>query len=104
MPDPDQAPVSCRLSASEFQSRERQWRAVVDAGLVSRARVPGGARLTFGPDRSLVHDLVELVDAERACCSWASWTLTSTDVGTTVEVTADGDRAATLWRLFEVES
>lgn len=101
----DQVPVSigCSLTARELQGRERDWRAAIDDGLVARERVPGGVRLTFRPDLSLLHDLVELVDAERRCCGWASWTLTSTAGEAVVDVTADEDGAPMLWALFQVQ-
>lgn len=102
MSDREPEAVACSLSPGQLSSRVRDWRTVVDEGLLDRAAVPGGVRLTFRPAPSIVHDLVELVHAERQCCGWASWTLTSTATGTVVDATADGDGAATLQSLFEV--
>ncbi|HEX2274162.1 MAG TPA: hypothetical protein VHG90_09855 [Acidimicrobiales bacterium] len=98
----DPVAAACNLSEADLRRRGRDWRAVIDEALVEKHPVPGGARLTFRPRRSVVDDLVELVHAERACCGWASWTLTSTADAAVVDVTAEGERAQTVRSLFGV--
>ena len=86
--------VACTLPAPELRRRGRDWQAVIDDALVEKVPVAGGVRLTFRPERSVVDDLVRLVHAERDCCGWASWTLTSTAEAAVLDVTAEGERAA----------
>ena len=98
----DPIAAACPLSEAALRRRGRHWRAVIDEALVEKAPVPGGVRLTFRPERSVVQDLVDLVDAERDCCGWASWTLTSTAEAAVVDVTARGEQAQTVRSLFGV--
>ncbi len=94
--------AACTLAEPELRRRGRDWRAVIDEALVEKVPVPGGVRLTFRPGRSVVDDLVALVHAERQCCGWASWSLTSAADATVVEVSAEGDEAETVRGLFGV--
>lgn len=94
--------AACTLTEPELRQRGRDWGAVIEDALVDKAPVTGGVRLTFRPRRSVVEDLVGLVHAERECCGWASWTLTSAADATVVDVTADGDREHALRSLFSV--
>ena len=98
----DAAAVACNLSADELGDRTAAWQAITSRALRTKAAIPKGVRLSFGPDHQTAHDLLDLTAAERDCCAWAAWTLTSTPDATVVEVTADGHGAATLQRMFEV--
>jgi hypothetical protein len=75
---------------------------VIDEALVEKVRVAGGVRLSFRPDGSVVDDLVGLVHAERQCCGWASWTLTTTAEAAVLDVTAEGEGAGAVRSLFGV--
>ena len=92
----------CDLPSRELRRRVLDWNKVIDAGLTARASIPGGVRLTFTPEPSLLHDLGRLVGAERACCSWASWTLTSAAEGVVVEVTAADRHSDVVREMFGV--
>ncbi len=59
-------------------------------------------RLDFVPDHETAHTLLDLVAAERDCCGWATWTFTSTNESSRIEVAAEGAGAATLHTMFEV--
>jgi hypothetical protein len=90
----------CTLDAGERAARGDEWRRIVGTG--ERSAIPGGVRLRFRPEAATTHQLVDLVAGERACCGWATWTLTVTDAATLVEVTAPGDGEGALRALFEV--
>jgi hypothetical protein len=59
-------------------------------------------RLEFAPDHAIAHALLDLVAAERGCCAWASWTLTSTLDATVLEAQADESGTTALQAMFEV--
>jgi len=94
--------IACTLDTGERAARGGEWREVVAAALEDRGPIPGGVRLRFVPEAATTHQLVDLVAGERACCGWATWTLTVTDAATVVEVTAPGDGEGALRALFEV--
>ncbi len=98
----DPVAAACTLPEPELRRRGRDWKALIDDALVEKASVPGGVSLTFRPERSVLEDLVGLVHAERECCGWASWTLTSTAETTLLAVTAEGERAEAVRSLFGV--
>lgn len=100
MEDPQAA--ACTLSEPELRRRGRDWRTVIDEALVERAPVAGGVRLTFRPERAVVDDLVGLVHAERQCCGWASWTLTTTAEAAILDVTAEGEGGGVVRSWFGV--
>jgi len=94
--------IACTLDSGERATRGGEWRAVAQTALEDRRPIPGGVRLRFRPDAVTAHRLVDLVAGERACCSWATWTLTADADATVVEVTAPDEGEAALRALFEV--
>ena len=96
--------IVCTLDQGERAARGDQWRAVLEAGLRSREAMPDGVRLRLKPDPELTHQLLELVEGERACCDWAHWSVRVDEDATVVEATAPGDGATVLQTLFEVTS
>jgi MerR family transcriptional regulator, copper efflux regulator len=85
MTTPDESPLVCTLGDDDAKARREAWQAA-GAGLHSLVATPTGVRLAFGPDAGTAHVLLDLVAAERRCCAWASWTLTSSEAATVVEV------------------
>jgi hypothetical protein len=104
MSDPDFTSPACTLGADDLQRRRWDWKSVIDDALQARSAIPGGARMAFRPDHLTAHALLDLVAAERSCCGWASWALTSDAEGTVVTVTADGDGASVVQQMFEIEA
>jgi hypothetical protein len=98
----DAAAIACSLSAVELRDRTAAWRAISTSALRTKVALSHGVRLTFRPDHMTAHSLLDLIAAERDCCAWASWSLTTTNDATLVEATADGPGAATLQAMFEV--
>lgn len=97
----DYAPTACSLAGEDMNAREQAWRAVAAAALRSRSATPTGVKLAFEPDCETAHTLLDLVAAERDCCAWASWTITSTADATVVEVAADDFATPVLQAMFE---
>jgi hypothetical protein len=94
--------IACTLDDGRRVARGEEWRAVAAAGLEQREPIDGGIRLRFGPDPTVARRLEDLVAGERACCSWASWTVRPSADATIVEATAPGDGAAALRAMFDV--
>ena len=98
----DSGPWTCRLDATALDCRVAEWQTAADQGLVLREATPTGVRLSFQPEAAVTHALLDLVQAERACCDFATWTLTATEDGTVVTATTQGEGIALLQGLFEV--
>ena len=97
-------PCACLLDPGALERRVAEWRTVANAGLLTREAVPEGVRLAFKPEPSITHALLDLVDAERACCNFAQWTVTATEEETVVVAATQGDGVAVIQGLFEVAS
>jgi hypothetical protein len=104
MPGKDAAAAACSLSKAEWRHQTQAWQAITDSALRAKTAIPRGVRLTFEPDHTIAHSLLDLTTAERDCCAWATWQLTSTSDATLIEVTADGQGTETLQTMFEVTS
>lgn len=98
----DPVPIACILSGEDLRSQESVWQGLMEHSLLDRGEIPDGVRLRFDAAHDTVHRLVDLVDAERACCGWASWTLIATEEATLVEVTGEGQRAEVARQMFGV--
>lgn len=94
--------IACTLDEGRRVARGEEWRAVITEGLEQRESIEGGVRLRFSADPAIARRVEELVAGERACCSWASWTLRPSGDATVLEATAPGDGAAALQALFEI--
>ncbi len=95
-------PIACTLDQEDFQQRGDTWRSMAASALRAKVATPSGVHLDFEPGPATAHSLLDLVMAERSCCAWASWTLTSTTEATLVEVGAEGPGAAVLQEMFEL--
>ena len=99
--EPNPAPT-CSLAGTDFAARVEQWQTLATMSLVAREATPLGVRLAFRPEGQVVHHLADLLDAERRCCSWAAWTLTSTAEAAIVEATTAPSQVQALHHLFGV--
>lgn len=97
----DDAPIACSLDDVGKRERGTEWKAVAGR-LRARLATPTGVRLEFDTNLETGHALLDLVAAERACCGWATWTLTSTPDATVIEATAAEPGPSVLHAMFEV--
>jgi MerR family copper efflux transcriptional regulator len=98
-PDADVVPISCTLPPSGVAERTREWGAVL-AHVTDRSTAADGAlRLAFGPATPL-DELVRLVAAEQACCTFFAFTLQLDAAGTRLEVRAPADAEPLVTALF----
>ncbi len=101
-PTTDPAPIACSLSSVELGRREQTWTTLAAAALRAKIAIPNGVRLEFVADHDVAHALLDLVQAERECCGWASWSLSQTAAATVVEVRGDGPAVRAAQQLFDV--
>ena len=92
--------VACSLDAAGLVERRQAW-ASLGSAVRSAVRTESGVRLDLTPDRQTTGTLLDLVAAERACCAWASWTVTNSAQGTVLEVTATGEGVAAVHGMLE---
>ena len=65
---------TCSLDSGQLAARQAEWDEVL-ARATRRLDTPTGARVTFPADPGLVAHLVDLVTAERRCCSHLGFSL-----------------------------
>ena len=81
-------PIACTLDAAEAPEREREIRSLGSDGLLSVDRRERSVTLRFRPDPA-VRDRVEAIAAaERRCCSFLAFELTSDDEATVLTIAA----------------
>ena len=68
-------PVACSLSASDLTDRMNRWNALTDQAKPVRTRTDTGLRIAFLQKPGVADELTELAELERACCAFASWTI-----------------------------
>lgn len=94
------APVACSLAGEDMSDRELQWRALGAAALRARIFTPTGLQIEFEAGRETAHALIDLLAAERTCCRWASWSMTSSADSTVVVVEAEEAAVPVLHAMF----
>ena len=86
-PDP---PIACALAPSDLAAR----RADLLPGLLSRAKsidqIPGGYELQFAADTATLRAITDIVDAERQCCRFLTFTVTVTADGGPIALAVTG--------------
>jgi hypothetical protein len=103
MPDQESIPIACNLRPADLHEREVAWRKLLSDSLVGKSVIANGVRLELDAQLETAHAALDLVNAERACCAWASWTLLHEDSHTVVEVTASDQGAQVLRSMFAME-
>jgi hypothetical protein len=91
-------PIVCTLDPAAARAQVGEWSSVLRS-VVTREPIPGGLRLRFGADAPL-GAVARLAIAERACCSFFTFTVVRHDRGMTLEVTAPVDAQSLVEDLF----
>lgn len=94
-------PIACALAQPQIAERMRDWVQLCEATGVAVATADG-VRLELPSTPDVAHRLLDLVAAERECCGWADWTVTSTASLTRLDVAAEGAGPAALQVMFGV--
>lgn len=98
----DAEPIACSLPAAALREREQMWSRLAATALRRRVATPSGVRLEFVADHVVAHQLLDLVQAERECCGWASWNLSQSAAETVIEVSADGPAIRAVRQMLKV--
>jgi len=85
--DDDEPRIECTLEGDRASDRLAQWQAVA-AGAISRTEVGEGALHIELGDSIGLSDLARLVEAERQCCAFFSFTITTDAGGIALDVRA----------------
>lgn len=97
--DPSAPPPGCSLAPAALADRGREWQRL-EAVLLDRRRVVGGLEVRYRDDPGVSGRLQALVEAERRCCGWASWAVTSAGGVCTLRVTGPPDEIGALASAF----
>jgi hypothetical protein len=88
-------PIACSLTPSELRDRGASFRTLAAAHLVRATRTPDGATLEFRDADGTVEPAVrELARAEKACCPFFEFSITSEAGVVRLEVSAPEDGQA----------
>ena len=92
---------ACTLEAGELDSRRRRWVELGSRALLHQTPTESGVRLSFRAEPAVERELRELAELERACCSFAKWTVASRDGRLVLDVAASGDGVAAVRAIFD---
>lgn len=96
-------PIACTLGPDDGRTRMLRWKRLRDLG-IPVAHLDGGhleVRFRSGP--GIQEELTSLADAERACCSFAQWTVTMDDQPT-LHIIAAPEALAPIAAMFGVDT
>jgi hypothetical protein len=83
------APIACSLTPTELGDRETRWRTLVGTHLVRASRTSSGALLELhDADGSLAVAVRDLTRAEKQCCPFFEFSVTSESGTVRLEVGA----------------
>lgn len=68
-------PVACLLTGSELQARRKDYLEKLAASLIDFTESRSGYIYRFPLDSSILKNLIEIIDLERKCCPFLSFTL-----------------------------
>jgi hypothetical protein len=67
--------AACSLGQAELPQRSARWAALMARADGQASPTESGIRLTFAPDQDIAGELHELVELERTCCAFATWSV-----------------------------
>lgn len=70
-------PIACYLTDKELQQRRQDYLNKIAASLVDFKELENGFSYRFPIEKSLLSDLVEVIDLERKCCPFLDFKLIS---------------------------
>ena len=81
--------VACSLGQVELSQRGARWAAVMARGDGQVSVTESGMRLVFTADQDISGELRELVELERQCCAFATWSVHEKDEQFVVDIGAN---------------
>ncbi len=96
--DQESPPVACSLGQGDLAQRAERWQALAALALSQVSRTERGVRLVFRADPGVADELRALAALERECCAFATWSVRPDGGQLILEVSGDGEAAATAAR------
>jgi hypothetical protein len=96
----DEVPIACSLSAPEMTGRLDEWHQLLEH-VGQRSAIDDGIRLEFEAGVP-IDELIRLVHAEQACCSFFRFAITVDRRGTALEVRSSAEARPVIEALFGV--
>jgi hypothetical protein len=87
-------PIVCELTREAIEARREGLLPGLAARAVERVVTDEGYRLSFSPDSETLQLIASVIDAERQCCRWLSFTLTVEPDGGPIVLTLSGPEGA----------
>jgi hypothetical protein len=91
---------ACELTGTDVQRRGSEWKELM-AHVTASRQTSDGFRIVFKPH--VAKTLEILIEAERACCSWATWSCELTSEGIVMDVSGPAEPTGALAKAFGVE-
>jgi hypothetical protein len=88
-------PVACTLGAGELHERATVWRALAARADGRASQTEHGVTLSFTAGPGVADELRELVEAERECCAFATWSVREQSGQVVAEIGGDSPEAIT---------
>ena len=88
------APIACELTSEAIKAGREGLLPGLAARAIAREDTENGCRLTFAPAGDTLRLIAGVVEAERQCCRWLSFTLTVAPENGPVVLTLSGPAGA----------
>ena len=88
------ASIACELTSEAIKAGREGLLPGLAARAIARENTEDGCRLTFTPAGDTLSRIAAVIDAERQCCRWLSFTLTVAPEGGPVVLTLSGPAGA----------
>jgi len=90
---------ACELSGIDLRKRSADWKTLA-AHARTKHRTENGFRIVYGTEAG--EALRSLVEEERSCCGWATWSCRSTEEGEVLEVNGPAEPVGSLANAFGI--
>ena len=87
-------PITCELTPDAITARREGLLPGLAARASAHEMTDDGYRLSFSADREILQSIAKVIDAERQCCRWLSFSLTVAPEGGPIELTLSGPEGA----------
>lgn len=68
-------PIACALTDSELRRRREDYLDKIAASVIDFEELPDGFSYRFPSEKSILQNLVEIIDLERKCCPFLNFRL-----------------------------
>jgi hypothetical protein len=87
-------PITCELTPEAIRARREGLLPGLAARAIGREETDDGYRLSFSTDGEILQLIAKVIDAERQCCRWLSFSLTVAPENGPIALTLSGPEGA----------